>query len=514
MIELTKWDKGPLPNVLQATGEESASCPDWDGFTRYPCVAQTPTNGAFSYRFKMQNIGNIDATDHVMYDILPYVGDTGVSQVLSSQARGTEWSPVLTGAVQVLDRPEDANVTVLYNLSTNPCRPEVAQGSADANWQTSCDNTWYTAAQVSDWSEVKSFKVSSFADGKAWKPMEEILLQADMQAPATALPSKFDPLDLSAAWNSVAHRVYRLNVDKTKARLLAAEPRKVGIIVPFEGVSIGDYVWYDVDRDGIQDADELPAEKVTVTLYDANGALVGSTETNADGYYYFQYLKEGKEYSLTFTPPSGYKFTSQNALSDSTNSPTGDVTDSDVNADGVVTFTTPLDGKNLAEPGKADNPGLDAGLVSIKVPVSIGDYTWYDTNKNGIQDDGELPASGVTVTLFKDGVEVGSTVTDSDGYYFFADLDPSTEYKVTFTAPQNYKFTKQDAAGVTSNSPTEDVSDSDADPTTGSVTFTTPALGSNKTAPGEADNPGIDAGFVALVSIGDYVWLDTNRDGL
>lgn len=516
VVDLTKWDKGPLPNVSQTTGLASANCPDWEGYTRYPCVAQTPPNGDFSYRFKMQNIGNIDVTNHVMYDILPFVGDTGVGQLLSNESRATEWTPTLRGPIVIESQPTAAQALVEYNLTTNPCRPELAVGANDANWQASCDDNWYTATQVTDWSLVKSFRVTSFPNKQGWHPLEQIVMRADMHAPATAAESTFSPnFNLSIAWNSTAHRSFRLNGNGSTERLLAAEPRKVGIIVPFDGVSVGDYVWYDTDRDGVQEDGEKPAPGVTVTLKDADGKVVGTAVTDADGYYYFQYLKVSSAYTLTFTAPSGYQFTKQNASSDTSNSVTGDLTDSDADiTTGVISFTSPADGDNLAEPGKADNPGLDAGLVTIRVPVSIGDYTWYDTNKDGVQDGDELPASGVAVKLFKDGVEVGSTTTDTKGYYAFGDLDPSTEYTVTFYAPANHAFTTQNAGEDSSNSATADLTDSDADPATGSVTLTTPSSGSNLTDPGKADNPGIDAGFVPLVSIGDYAWLDINRDGL
>ncbi|MBK9462537.1 MAG: carboxypeptidase regulatory-like domain-containing protein [Sphingobacteriales bacterium] len=51
--------------------------------------------------------------------------------------------------------------------------------------------------------------------------------------------------------------------------------------------SLGNYVWYDVDEDGIQDATETGVDGVTVTLYDGNGAVVATTTTDATGAYEF-----------------------------------------------------------------------------------------------------------------------------------------------------------------------------------------------------------------------------------
>lgn len=66
--------------------------------------------------------------------------------------------------------------------------------------------------------------------------------------------------------------------------------------------------------------------------------------------------------------------------------------------------------------------------------VSIGDFVWYDADADGVQDDGETPASGVTVTLYEgDGTtEVASTTTDANGFSSFTDLTVSTDYVVVF----------------------------------------------------------------------------------
>ena len=45
-------------------------------------------------------------------------------------------------------------------------------------------------------------------------------------------------------------------------------------------------------------------------------------------------------------------------------------------------------------------------------PASLGDYTWMDVNRDGIQDADEPALPGVTVTLT---YEDGSAVTDASG---------------------------------------------------------------------------------------------------
>lgn len=52
-------------------------------------------------------------------------------------------------------------------------------------------------------------------------------------------------------------------------------------------IELGNYVWEDLNGDGIQDPCEPPVENVVVKLYDENGNLLAATQTDADGYYGF-----------------------------------------------------------------------------------------------------------------------------------------------------------------------------------------------------------------------------------
>ncbi|MBK9462542.1 MAG: carboxypeptidase regulatory-like domain-containing protein [Sphingobacteriales bacterium] len=74
--------------------------------------------------------------------------------------------------------------------------------------------------------------------------------------------------------------------------------------------SLGNYVWYDVNQDGIQDATETGVDGVTVTLYDGNGAVVATTTTDATGAYEFTGLTPGVPYQVGFSDlPATYVFT-------------------------------------------------------------------------------------------------------------------------------------------------------------------------------------------------------------
>jgi fimbrial isopeptide formation D2 family protein/uncharacterized repeat protein (TIGR01451 family)/LPXTG-motif cell wall-anchored protein len=495
-VGVQKWDKGTEPNVAQDTGKASTKCPNWDGFTRYPCVAQTLPGGDLTYRLKWANQGNVPLTNAIVYDILPYVGDTGVSQTLAGSSRKTEWVPVLSGPITLdaaLSTATGSNYVVEYNLTTNPCRPELQEGTEDGVWQTGCDDTWVTS--VSDWSSVKSFRVKAYqADGSTWDAGTRLVFTIPMTAPADAAKSKVEPLDLSVAWNSVSQRAFQVKADGSKVRLQATEPRKVGVIIPAPYVSIGDYVWYDANYNGKQDSGETPAEGIKVTLKDAGGATVATTTTDADGYYWFQNLTEKTDYTLVFEKPAGYNWTTRNSGTD-------DAIDSDVNpATDQISFTSPtwVSGvsHNLGGHDAADDPTLDAGLVLPHPLVSVGDYVWFDTNRDGLQSAGEKPVKDVVVNLYNAaGEKVDSTTTNTAGYYWFTGLLAGEDYTVEFVKPAGATFTAVDAGGITSNSPTGDLNDSDA-PADGKVSFTAEASGDNEGGADVTDNPGIDAGFI------------------
>lgn len=52
-------------------------------------------------------------------------------------------------------------------------------------------------------------------------------------------------------------------------------------------LQIGNRIWIDSDRDGVQDPGEAPVAGLTVELLDANSNVIGTTTTDADGLYYF-----------------------------------------------------------------------------------------------------------------------------------------------------------------------------------------------------------------------------------
>ena len=138
--------------------------------------------------------------------------------------------------------------------------------------------------------------------------------------------------------------------------------------------------------------------------------------------------------------------------------------------------------------------------VVCEQPGSIGDKVWLDTNENGIQDNGENGIPGITVNLFDcNNNFLGSTTTDNNGNYLFANLTPG-DYYVQVVKPNGYVFSPKNSGSV-------NTVDSDVDLTNGKTTCTTIDAGENDLT--------WDAGmYLSKASIGDYVWLDTNENGI
>lgn len=76
--------------------------------------------------------------------------------------------------------------------------------------------------------------------------------------------------------------------------------------------TIGDLLWFDVNENGIRNAEDLGVSGATVKLYNSVDFNVATTVTDANGNYSFLNVTPGNGYYIIFSKPSGYIFTLQN----------------------------------------------------------------------------------------------------------------------------------------------------------------------------------------------------------
>ena len=226
-------------------------------------------------------------------------------------------------------------------------------------------------------------------------------------------------------------------------------------------------IYRDGNRSGALDAGEKLYEGVTVNLVGADGTVVATTTTDADGTYSFDKLPAGT-YTVTVAQDGPIAGLEQ----------TGDPDATKDNSSEPITL-------NNGNPSTTD---VNFGYIADN---SLSGTVYRDDSRNGDQDGTEPGYSGVTVQLLDaSGNVVATTTTDANGTYFFSKL-PDGTYSVKVVKDGELADTEQ----------TEDP-DATKDNASEPVTL------------GE-DNPTkdhIDFGYVPDYSIHGLVYRDGDRD--
>jgi len=462
-------------------------------YVYYPVNAIAQEGGPVNYKITIKNLGNVAAKDLVLVDVFPFISDI----------RSSQWFANLASVVNI----SDVNSTVYYTTTSNPC---LSNDMSPVVNPPGCNSPVWTITPPIDITSVKAIKIVRSANLPA---LDSIVLTWLMRAPVGT------PVNLLMN-NSITYQVSRADNNSV---LLPATPNQVGMYttcIPVLG-SIGNYVWIDANKNGLQDeAANLGLNGLKVYLWGAgaNNVIGGGDDVLLDstfsandffgnpGYYKFIEVPSGKYYVQFQTNYNQYKATPTVIQTDST--------DGNNDSNPLTGFSEIVTIDATASGQTKHNTTIDAGFYPLG---SIGNYTWYDTNKNGLQDE---PASnginGLKVYLYREiasvYVIVDSAITANDaggnpGYYNFV-IDESGNYKVQFPVNSSTKIltTQNGSAGVNGNS--------DAIVGTGF----SPVIVMNLLGTGVArNNPTIDAGYkcnVTIPTISGNVNLCTNQSNV
>ncbi len=318
---------------------------------------------------------------------------------------------------------------------------------------------------------------------------------------------------------------------------------------------IGDSVWLDTDRDGVQDIGEPGLANVTVELAPAYAVIGGAIDVNGDGSItagdngWLRGIRviggeldtdgdgtiTAADRGTFFGAPviEGRLDLDGNGTADDIGHTGGDTLATEVtDMRGNYLFTSVPAGDYLVlvdedtlpgapgdlreTAGTANASGLitlgagevnldaDYGYVGDPARGLIGNFLWSDANDDGVQDGGEPGIGGVTLRLTNaSGVAVddpnqGGTqdyvvTTAADGSYYFFNLPPGT-YKVEVT----------DTGSVLSGYTL----------TVGPQSGTDPTAAIQVGAGTIYDKADFGYSNPSLLSITDRTWYDANRNGI
>ena len=268
---------------------------------------------------------------------------------------------------------------------------------------------------------------------------------------------------------------------------------------------IGDRVFADLNGNGIQDEGEGGLNGITISLFsDTNNdgvadninnpiATTVSASDGSGGAGQYGFGVDPGSYVLIATNLNGFTITTPNAGND-------DTEDSDYSNESSSVAVVVNTNENRND--------IDLGLFRLG---SIAGVAFNDQNADGIRQNGEAGINSVIVNLFADNDQNGepdnndeiSSVTTTTangvaGSYQFTGLNPGS-YIVQFVTGQGFTITIANAGN-------NDNLDSDIDPNTGNSGTINLASGEN------VDN--IYAGYVTGTAVGDFIWNDTDGDGI
>jgi uncharacterized repeat protein (TIGR01451 family) len=382
----------------------------------------TIPGGRVDYQMIITNQSNVTATNLVVYDIFPFVGDTGV---IDPQSRDSDWRPNLQTDIEA---PPGVPLSIQYSQAGNPCRPEVVPSGP-----AGCTNDW-SSTPPADLTSVQAVRLEFCEAGNCLELPPDLgnglggtmVLTWHMQAPNDA------PAEPERAWNS-----FGFTAQGGGLNLLPAEPNKVGIRVrrpATDTINLGNYVWLDVygqQNDGVQQPEESGINGVRVELRDENGnpvdldgngqvdfRITGPDAGGNPGYYLFVGLPADITYTLRFYPPVTYTLGPPLPVTYNI-SPGNSVITDEVDSDGITPGVDATYGPYIQTGLITTTLALTTDLrwdQGLWLPTDYGDApNSYNTQASGLAN----PADAARHVILP-GIHMGADVDDE------LDGDPTT----------------------------------------------------------------------------------------
>lgn len=295
---------------------------------------------------------------------------------------------------------------------------------------------------------------------------------------------------------------------------------------------LGDRVWNDANRNGVQDASEGTSPQsvggtfLFIWTEEATPVNVGSTRADANNGYFFDScplnLQSNEPYSIRIQNPQPGPLNA---------SPPNQGGDDTRDSDGVPSGGDAVAVLDPATYGgtNGNNNDIDFG-VAPPLGAEIGDFVWDDVDADGVQDPGEPGLSGVRLCLYTGDLltsppqtlpaPVATVVTDSNGAYRFGEaqnLQLNTQYTIIINMESDGTSCSQNPTNpLAPKSPSLDNIGTDRFADSNGVWQRTPnRVAATVTSGGAASsNITIDFGFLNKVVIGDQLWYDADFDGI
>ena len=353
----------------------------------------------FYWNVTISNNTISEVTDVSFIDTLPYVGDRVITPNNAGQyaERNSKFTTPLANSLESVSENTEVlkDFDVFYQLAP--------QGTIE----TVRDGSWLTAAQVTDFSQVKSIKLVLKAGSK-------------LESKKTVnfyIPAKI-PFDTTLTETQTANNTAAISTDKTSY----SEGNKASIGIA--KYTVKGTVFSDFNKDGIMDSGESKLKDYKVELIDkvtndvavdANGNKLEAT-TDDEGKYKFDVYKRG-DYFVRFTKKSSdEKLTKSNDKVDGNNA-----TEEISGTDKVKTadFTLSPTRKDVVKNAAFEATKRDVTIKKISSKLEQGGAKKY--------------LKGVTFALKQNGNVVDTQTTDDNGQAVFKNVKFGN-YKLEETA--------------------------------------------------------------------------------